>query len=320
MPQQDVITVTGEVKVLIMAGRAAAVLILVPVSAFAVWLADDLVPGYRTGDDPLLRGLAFVITGVVFAIMIASTTWLAGRVLRPLERHAARLLRDEDDAAFDAESEWEFFRPIRVLWLLSALRGVLDLAIAFLVAPLAFWLGTSASRAVGLPVQVDGFWATVLVALIMEAVRRSLPWRPALRPFVLWLVRPLLPAVGIALAILIVPGFDLAPGPLFQQALAVLVLGRLSQLITLWLRVPFITLLLRVAGNAVKLWALTWLSGWSSVPLHVDGFWPLVLAALIVSVATWFLQFPRPKEQPQTAELDPFWPYDPHHDLFPPRY
>ncbi|GAB3757973.1 phage holin family protein [Microlunatus parietis] len=304
-----------------MAGRAAAVLILVPVAALAAWLADDLVPGYRTGEGPLLRGLGFMITGVVFAIMIGFITWLAGRALRPLERHAARLLRDEDDTAFGAETDWEFFRPIRVLWLLSGLRYALELVITFVVAPLAFWLGTTAARTVGLPVQLDGFWPTVLAALIVEAVRKALPQRrPAPRRIALWLVRLLLPAVGIALAVLIVPGFDLAPGPWFRQALAVLVLGLLSQLITLWVQVPFVTVLLRVAGNAVKLWAVSWLSGWSNLPLHVDGFWPLVLAAMIFSVATWFLQFPRPKQQPQPPQLDPFWPHDPLRDLTTPRY
>lgn len=286
-----------------MAGRAAAVLILVPVSALGAWLAAGLVPAYDAAGGPWLRGLGFVITGIVFAIMITLSTWLAGRVLRPLERHAERLLSYEDDSTFDAETEWEFFRPIRVLWLLSALRYALDLVIAFFVAPLAFWLGTTAGRAVGLSVQLDGFWPTVLAALIVEGVRRSLPQRRpaprriAPRRIALWLVRLLLPVLGLALAVLIVPGFDLGPGPFVQQALAVLVFGRLSQVITLWVQVPFVTLLLRIAGNAAKLWALAWLSGWSILPLHVDGFWPLALAALIFSVATWFLQFPRPKEQ-----------------------
>jgi hypothetical protein len=110
----------------------------------------------------------------------------------------------------------------------------------------------------------------------------------------------------------VVDGVDLDPGPWTRQLLTLVVLSSLFLLVSLYLSAPFVTTLLRVFGNGFKLWSVAWLSGWVDPSLRIDGFWPLVLAALIVTAATWLLRFadppsPPPPPMPDPFEWDPLW-------------
>jgi hypothetical protein len=303
----------------IMAKEVRYWLTVIPASAVAAWIAALLVPAYRVDGAPAAQFLIFLLTGAVFALVFRFLPWPAYRALRPLDRRAARLLRDEDDAAFNAKSDWEFFAPIRFAWLVTALRWLVDLVVTIVAPPIAFWLGTVLGLALGLPVHLDGFWPTVVAGLIVLAVRGWLA-QPAK-----WLTGPrrltkaarstarfLVPLGGITAAVAVVDGVDLDPGPWTRQLLTLVVLSSLFLLVSLYLSAPFVTTLLRVVGNGFKLWSVAWLSGWVDPSLRIDGFWPLVLAALIVTAATWLLRFadppsPPPPPMPDPFEWDPLW-------------
>ncbi|MEU6713631.1 hypothetical protein ABZ897_19315 [Nonomuraea sp. NPDC046802] len=297
-------------------------LTVIPASAVAAWIAALLVPAYHVDGAPAVQCLTFLLTGAVFALVFRFLPWPAHRALRPLERRAARLLRDED-AAFDAETEWEFFAPIRFAWLVGALQWLVGLVATIVVPPVAFWLGTMLVIALGLPAHLDGFWPTVVAGLIVRAVRGWLaqPER--------WLTGPrkliraarsaaqlLLPLGGITAAVAVVDGVDLDPASWTRQLLTLAVLTTLFLLVTLYVAAPFVTTLLRIAGNGLKLWSVAWLSTWMDPSLRIDGWWPFLLAAAIVTTATWFLRLTHPPSPPPPPPMpDPFWsdPFGPHY-------
>lgn len=118
----------------------------------------------------------------------------------------------------------------------------------------------------------------------------------------------LIPVAGIGLVIALFDGVRLSPAPREQQVLAVIVLAMVFGAVTLYAELPFVTTVLRVAGNGLKLWLVAWLSGWMVVDLEVQGGWTLVLAALVITVVNWFerLLDPPPPRSPD-------WPSSHHH-------
>lgn len=284
--------------------------VIVPASAVAAWIAVMVVPAYRVG-APVVT---FLLIGVVFAVLYRYLPWPAHLALRPLERHAARLLNDEDDR--------DFFAPIKFLWLVIGIRFLVLLLVTVLVSPVAFWLGALLATAIGLPVRMGGFWPTVVASLIVVATRQWLaqPLR------LLWGSRRLsrairaffelaIPFGGIAVAVAVLGGVRLDPGPWPRQLLTLVVLTAVSLVVTLEVTVPYVTTLLRVVGNGLKLWLLALFSEPMALSLHIDGFWWLVFAALITTGANWFLRLARPPKPPPLPDPllhDPFWP---HHQM-----
>lgn len=295
-------------------------------SAVAAWIAASLVPAYRVDGALAVQCSIFLLTGAVFAVVHKFLPWPAYRALRPVEQRAARMLRDdEDDTAFGADSDWDFFAPIRFLWLVMAIRFLIDVAVTIVVSPVAFWLGAMLAVALGLPVHLDGLWPTVVAGLVVQAVRvwltQPLRWLTGTRRMVR-AVRTvfefLIPLGGIAAAVVVVGGVHLDPGTWTRQLLTVVVLTALFLLINMWVSIPSGTTLLRVAGNGVKLWLVALLSVWMDLSLRIDGFWSLVLAALVVTVGNWFLRLvrpPNPPPRPDPLLHDPFWPS--HHIYTP---
>jgi putative membrane protein len=66
------------------------------------------------------------------------------------------------------------------------------------------------------------------------------------------------------------------------------------------LSLPFIILTLGLLVffiNALMLMLTSWVAGLVGLEFHVDGFWTAVLGAIVVTVATWFLEILLPGER-----------------------
>ena len=119
--------------------------------------------------------------------------------------------------------------------------------------------------------------------------------------FLTWLVTT---AVAVAVAALLVDGirFD---GPVHGQEelehklvpllLVSLILGVVTSLVKpvlTFLSIPFIIVtlgLFLLVINAAVLKLTSWLAGRLDVGFHVEGFWPAVGGAVIVTVVTWIV-------------------------------
>ena len=120
------------------------------------------------------------------------------------------------------------------------------------------------------------------------------------------LVRVVVNAVALWVATLTVPGITVSEsGDTATQVLTYLVLGLLFGLVNLVVRpvVKLLSLPLYVLTlglfflvvNALMLLLTSWLSGFTPLTLHVDGFfWSAVLGALVISLVSWVLDLVLP--------------------------
>ncbi|UGT57171.1 hypothetical protein [Nocardia asteroides] len=90
---------------------------------------------------------------------------------------------------------------------------------------------------------------------------------------------------GFGLAVAVLDGVRLEPGPFVWQVLTLVVLVGLFFMMTFELTVPFVTVIATIAISALKLWFLSWFSTGLEVTLQIGGFVNFVLMALIVSAA-----------------------------------
>ncbi len=80
--------------------------------------------------------------------------------------------------------------------------------------------------------------------------------------------------------------------PLLGVALISCLITALVKPILTVLSIPFILLtlgLFLVVLNALLLRLTAWLAGLLDIGFHVEGFWPAVGGAIIISITTWFL-------------------------------
>jgi putative membrane protein len=119
--------------------------------------------------------------------------------------------------------------------------------------------------------------------------------------FIIWVVVNAL-AVGAAVALL--DGIELTGGTTTDEVLTLLgvalifglvnaVVGPVVKLLSL----PFIILtlgLLLFVINALLLLLTEWISGVFGLGFSVDGFWTAVFGSIIITVATWVLEFVLP--------------------------
>jgi len=304
--------------------RAAAQywLWVLPTTAVGVWIAASLVPGYRVDGRPGQQLLAVLVVAVLVAVVIKYLPVPAYRVLGRTEARAVRRFSDEAFNAFNSGFDSAFdsaWKSIRRIWLLILVRLAIELVVLAMVAPAALWLATWLGAALGLPVSLSGLWPTVVAGLVICAVRRLvaepvgwLTGRGRGRRTARGLFGYLLPLGGLGLAVVVLGGVRLEPAPGARQVLTMAVLAALFVLVRFILMVPFVTTVARVVGNALKLWVVSWLSGWMDVTLQIEGFWTLALAALIVTAVNWPVWF---ADKPRQPMPDPFWadPFPHHH-------
>ena len=119
--------------------------------------------------------------------------------------------------------------------------------------------------------------------------------------FIIWVVVNAL-AVGAAVALL--DGIELTGGTTTDEVLTLLgvalifglvnaVVGPVVKLLSL----PFIILtlgLLLFVINALLLLLTEWISGAFGLGFSVDGFWTAVVGSIIITIATWVLEFVLP--------------------------
>lgn len=275
-------------------------------AAVATWVAAETVPAFRVDGAPVTKALTFLLIGAVYVVtfellprpLATALEWLAPRIEDLL-----------DDVGYDV-----FWIALSAAW--SAVGLLIYAAVLVVVPPVAFWLAAAATRS-GLPVDLAGFWATVAAGLVVQAARDWVaaprqwltgPWR--LVKAMQSVLRLLVPLAGIAAAVAVLPGVRLDPGPWTRQLLTLVVLTMLFCLVLTFVEVPYVTTALRVVGNGVKLWAVAWISGWMVLPLHINGFWSLVAAALVVTAVNWFRRFVTPPRlpPPPLPPSDPLWP------------
>ena len=104
-----------------------------------------------------------------------------------------------------------------------------------------------------------------------------------------FVIRVLVNAAAIWLATRIVPGLTADSGG--QILLAALVLGLINALVRpvlVLLTLPLTLLTLGLFLLVLNAFCLR-LTSWLVSGLHVDGFWPALLGAIVISVVSWAL-------------------------------
>jgi putative membrane protein len=107
--------------------------------------------------------------------------------------------------------------------------------------------------------------------------------------------RTLINAVGLYLAILIVPGVDLVPDDWVSFVWLALIFGVLNASVRPLLKLLTCPLIILTLGlgtlviNTVMLYLLQWAAGLFSIGFTLAGFWQAFLGALVVSIVSVFL-------------------------------
>jgi len=111
------------------------------------------------------------------------------------------------------------------------------------------------------------------------------------------LTRILINAVALGVAAWIVDGVDLTSKSTANQVFTLLAVAAIFGLINTFIKpivqlisLPFIVLtlgLLIFVINALLLWLTGAISSWIGLSFSVEGFWPALLASLIISLVSW---------------------------------
>jgi putative membrane protein len=119
--------------------------------------------------------------------------------------------------------------------------------------------------------------------------------------FIIWVVVNAL-AVGAAVALL--DGIELTGGTTSEEVLTLVGVGLIFGVVNAvvgpvvkLLSLPFIVLtlgLLLFVINALLLLLTEWISRVFGLGFSVDGFWTAVLGSIIITIATWVLEFVLP--------------------------
>ncbi|MGW6915515.1 phage holin family protein [Kitasatospora sp. NPDC054939] len=114
-----------------------------------------------------------------------------------------------------------------------------------------------------------------------------------------FVIKTLSNAAAIWVAAWIVTGITLAGDDVKQKTLTVVAVALVFGVVN-WLIKPVVKLfslplfvltlgLITFVINALMLWLTSWASDRLGLDFHVDGFWPALLGALIISLVSWGL-------------------------------
>lgn len=107
-----------------------------------------------------------------------------------------------------------------------------------------------------------------------------------------FIIRWLINIVGLYLAVLIVPGVDLATGEWVSFVWLALIFGLLNALVRPLLALLTCPLIILTLGlgtlllNTAMLYILQWAAGLFDIGFILTGFWPAFLGALVVSIVS----------------------------------
>ena len=117
------------------------------------------------------------------------------------------------------------------------------------------------------------------------------------------IIRWLVIAISLVVAVLIVPGITIDGNIWWAVAVTALVLGFVNAIIRPILQFLSCGCIVATLGifllviNAATLWAASWVSqNWFNAGFVVDGFWPAFWGGLIVSVVSFVLNIFAPDE------------------------
>ena len=79
--------------------------------------------------------------------------------------------------------------------------------------------------------------------------------------------------------------------------MSLIVLTGLYFLLDFELTVPFLTIALRITINALRLWLVSWLSGFRVVGLKISGFLTFLLTAVIIWAFTVPARWPQHRQE-----------------------
>jgi putative membrane protein len=118
------------------------------------------------------------------------------------------------------------------------------------------------------------------------------------------LVRLLASAVALAVAAGLVDGISVGPGTTGERALTLLgvaiIFGLVNAIVRPILRLLTLPLVVLTLGlfllvlNALMLLLTEWIAKQFDLAFHVDGFWPALLGALIVTVVSFLINIVLP--------------------------
>jgi putative membrane protein len=114
------------------------------------------------------------------------------------------------------------------------------------------------------------------------------------------IVRFLVNAIALAVAAWLINGITLEEGaPTSDRALTLAIVAAIFGLVNMLIRplvkllaLPLIILtlgLITFVINALMLWLTSWITGKLDVAFHVDGFWPALIGALVITLVGWLL-------------------------------
>lgn len=113
------------------------------------------------------------------------------------------------------------------------------------------------------------------------------------------LIRAVITAAALAVAIALVPGIQLTTGSTLSKVATVVVVAVIFGVVNAVLK-PIVKIvgclfyvltlgLIALVVNGLLLWLTSWVAGKLSLPFHVTGFWPAFWGAIIVGVVGWLL-------------------------------
>jgi putative membrane protein len=119
-------------------------------------------------------------------------------------------------------------------------------------------------------------------------------------PSMNFLVRLLVNAVALAVAAWLIPGITLDEGATTSDraltlAIVAVIFGLVNALIRPVVKLLALPLIILTLGlvtfviNALMLWLTSWITGKLDVEFHVDGFWPALIGALVITIVGWAL-------------------------------
>jgi len=280
-------------------------------TAVGILIAVRLVPDFRLEGSVAQQLSTGLVIAVIFVIgirllpILVYLFLLLKRVVRRGERH----LTEEPDFGV---SDLKFFAPV-----LGA--GFLGF-VSVVVTPAVLWLSVWLCGVLGLPVQLSGFWPTVVAALVVAAGRRIPLWLFGLvgpaqaRKAAAWALGECAAITGgLLLAVAMLEGVWLESGPGEQQLLTLVVLAVLFSFVELDLAIPLVAAVAAMLlVNSLTLWLLSWFSTGMDIMLKISGFWTLVLVAAIVTIATLPIRIARWRVLRRRFAYDP-WPGQIHY-------
>jgi hypothetical protein len=288
----------------------------VPTTAVGVWVATLLLPDFRLQGPAAEQLLAVLAVAAVFLGLRTLVLIAEHRTLASAARRGERRVV----TAFDEWADDEFETAVRRQMALSVIRQAVGLLLIVVVWPALLWLSVRLCGAVGMRVELLGFWPIVVSGLAVTALSRAVremlnlvtrtgraapPWN--LIEKILFLV---------VLAVMMLFGVvDMGSGPAWRQLLTLVALAALGYILSFWLTLPWLTFVVQYGINGLRLVLLEWASTVMEDPLRFTGIGPLLLTTLVLTIATWPVLAGRVRATRRPVVHDPFWPPDP---LWPP--